>query len=398
MKMLFKAFGKKIFGAHYEGLTRALSVCLVVFLGLRLSGLRAAVSPLVLYLMTGAFTAGIMWQGLSSGEQADEMQNLFMLPLEKKWLNVSYVTVLGAGTILTRTAVLLAVLYAVSDRTWAEGIGVILWAVHTAFLTACIYGRKDCWYVWGLWAVSVPAAVFVLQDSVWSFAVMAGSSALALGLIQRMDEYTFYVSKRGDGQVRKSCRHMPVWHYLFRYLAAHKNYLFNTAVLWCIGGVLPLFFRGMERRFALPIGFAVLTVNTPMCILLSCDPALLQAVRFLPDGKRRFGVPYVLFLFLCNLTADSIFLVSFQMQTGGVTGAFAGTAVCFALQSAAGSVLLEWFFPIRGWKMESDLWHHPRKYIVPAAMLLLAGAVSASPAVLPGLVRLLAAEAVFWIC
>ena len=25
------------------------------------------------------------------------------------------------------------------------------------------------------------------------------------------------------------------------------------------------------------------------------------------------------------------------------------------------SVLLEWFYPIRGWKVESDLWHHPQQ-------------------------------------
>ena len=52
------------------------------------------------------------------------------------------------------------------------------------------------------------------------------------------------------------------------------------------------------------------------------------------------------------------------------------TAAAFALLSASGSVLLEWYCPIREWKIESDLWHHPRKYIVPAVMLLLAGLVS----------------------
>ena len=51
------------------------------------------------------------------------------------------------------------------------------------------------------------------------------------------------------------------------------------------------------------------------------------------------------------------------------------TAIFFALQSAILSVLLEWFFPIRDWKTESDLWHHPRKYIVPAIMLLIAAAI-----------------------
>lgn len=31
---------------------------------------------------------------------------------------------------------------------------------------------------------------------------------------------------------------------------------------------------------------------------------------------------------------------------------------------------------IWGWKIESDLWHHPRKYVMPAIMMLLAGLVS----------------------
>ncbi len=49
------------------------------------------------------------------------------------------------------------------------------------------------------------------------------------------------------------------------------------------------------------------------------------------------------------------------------------TAAFFALLSAAGSVLLEWYCPLQGWKIEGDLWRHPRKYVLPAIMLLLAG-------------------------
>ena len=52
-----------------------------------------------------------------------------------------------------------------------------------------------------------------------------------------------------------------------------------------------------------------------------------------------------------------------------------GIAFGFALLSAIGSVLLEWFCPLRNWKIESDLWHHPRKYVVPGIMMLLAGVV-----------------------
>lgn len=69
-------------------------------------------------------------------------------------------------------------------------------------------------------------------------------------------------------------------------------------------------------------------------------------------------------------------------------------AVFFALQSAVGSVMLEWFCPIQGWKIENDLWHHPRKYIVPAAMLLIAGAVGTIPVMIPVLITLLAIEVI----
>ena len=146
--------------------------------------------------------------------------------------------------------------------------------------------------------------------------------------------------------------------------------------MWCVACVLPVFFGKMENMFFVPICFAILSLNTPVCILLSCDPSLEQAVRFLPGQKKAFCVPYCLFLFLCSLTADMT----------------AATAVFFSLQSAVFSVLLEWFYPIRGRKIESDLWHHPRKYIVPAAMLLLAGVVGTVPAVIPALMILLAAE------
>ena len=146
--------------------------------------------------------------------------------------------------------------------------------------------------------------------------------------------------------------------------------------MWGAACVLPSLFGEMEARFVLPIGFAILSLNTPVCILLSCDPALEQAVRFLPGQQKAFCVPYCLFIFVCNLAADVVFLCSWQIKTGGITLFHILTAAGFALLSALGSVLLEWYCPVRGWKSESDLWHHPRKYVVPAVMMLLAGLAS----------------------
>ena len=101
-----------------------------------------------------------------------------------------------------------------------------------------------------------------------------------------------------------------------------------------------------------PIGLAILSMNTPICTLLSCDPDLDQAIRVLPGQAGRFCQRYCLFIFGVN-----------------------GLVACIYL-SAILSVILEWERPIRNWKTESDLWHNPRKYIGPLIMLILASFIS----------------------
>nr|WP_325302830.1 hypothetical protein [uncultured Oscillibacter sp.] len=336
MKMSFEVTAKKLFGVKYERLIRTLFLELVAFWGLHISGFRVEIAPFILYLMVVAFSGGVMWQALSAGDNRANLENMFMLPFEGRTLVFSYVAALGAYTLLTKTAGLLAVVWAVGHWSWAEIMGSILCALAAIVTVACLY-------------------------------------PLRLG---RMDAYAFYVQPASRGRTVKVYRRCSVRRYLFRYLMAHKNYLVNTAAMWGVACVLPVLLGQMEARFVLPIGFAILSLNTPICILLSCDPALERAVRFLPGQQKAFCVPYCLFIFLCNLAADIVFLCSWQIQLGGIGPLHALTAAAFALLSAVGSVLLEWYFPLRGWKIESDLWHHPRKYVVPAVMLLLAGLVS----------------------
>ena len=235
-------------------------------------------------------------------------------------------------------------------------------------------------------------AILLLGSRTWFYLLMLVNGLFAVLILWRADGYVFYQKESKKSHAVRQRKRASLWRYFFRYLSCHKNYLLNTAVMWCVAFVLPYFLREMAGLSVLPVGFAILSLNTPICILLSCDPDLEQAVRFLPGQKRRFCIPYCLFIFLCNMAADVIFLCSWQIQNGSVTAHMIAGAVFFALQSAVLYVLLEWFYPIRGWKIESDLWHHPRKYVVPVVMLLLAGAVSSYPALLPVLLGLLAVE------
>ena len=84
MKMIYKAFAKKLFGKDYERLIRTLLVLGAVFFGLRTAGMQIEISVRILYLMVSMFTAGVMWQALSSKDQASYLQNLYMLPFENR--------------------------------------------------------------------------------------------------------------------------------------------------------------------------------------------------------------------------------------------------------------------------------------------------------------------------
>ena len=392
MKMTGKAFAKKLFGAKYERLPRTLFMDVIVFWGLYIAGFQVQIASFIRVLMISAFTAGVMWQALSSKDNAVELKHMLMLPGHGREFVFSYVAALGSYTILTKTGLLLAVLLAVSAWKPIEMIGMAISMLHAVLMAAAAYSLRKYWYMGGLWVAAIVSAILFLGSRTWFGLLLLANSFIAILILWKADGYAFYQGESEKSHAIKQRKRGSLWRYFFRYLSCHRNYLVNTAVMWCVAIVMPYFLREMAGLFAVPVGFAILSLNTPICILLSCDRDLEQAVRFLPGQKQRFCIPYCLFIFSCNMAADVLFLLSWQIQNGGVTVLMIAGAVFFALQSAVLSVLLEWFYPIRGWKIESDLWHHPRKYVVPVVMLLLAGGACVWPVMLYVLLALLAVE------
>ena len=392
MKMTGKAFAKKLFGAKYERLSRTLLIDVIIFWGLYIAGFQVQVAASVRILMLSAFTAGVMWQALSSRDNAVELKHMLMLPHQPQEFVFSYVAVLGAYTVLTKTGLLLAVLLAVSAWKPIEMIGMVISMLHAVLMAAVVYSLRKYWYAGGIWAAAIVSVILFLGSGLLLDLLLFVNGFVAILILRKAEVYAFYQGESEKSHAVRQRKKASLWRYFFRYLSCHKNYMVNTAVMWCVAIVMPYFLRGMAGLSVVPVGFAILSLNTPICILLSCDRDLEQAVRFLPGQKRRFCIPYCLFIFSCNIAADMIFLLSWQMQNGGIAVPLIAGAVFFALQSAVLSVLLEWLYPIRNWKIESDLWHHPRKYVVPVVMLLLAGGASAWPALLYILLALLAVE------
>ncbi len=369
-----RAIARQLFGAKYESIRKSLLAACILFFALYAAGWELEIAPSILYLTTFCFSADVMRQLLTGRRCGERMEGLFVLPFENRGLVYSYAAVLGAHTLLTKTLLLWAAFFSAAAWSFLEIVTAFLCGCAACGVTAVSYlmcrKRKFalplCWGAGILIVILfVPSSAAVLAAALASLA----AAAVCLYFASAWDFYSFAAAKR---TVHRKGRTGNVFLYLARYLTANKSYLVNTAGLWGIAVFLPLLFGGVQGLDLLPFGFVILCLNTPLCTLLSGDPDLEQALRVLPGQPGRFCRQYGLFLFAVNGFAAAVYLCSWQLIRGGIGLGDVGIAALFALLGAVLSVLLEWKIPIREWKTESDLWRHPRKYLVPLLLLLLA--------------------------
>lgn len=376
-----KAFSKQLFGARYERIGKSLWTGFFLFVALYTTEIRLAVAPFILFLTSAVFTAGVMWQALNASHNAEMLQGFFLLPFESRELIIPFVFAFGGYTLITKTVLVWAIFFAVSEWSVLQIMVALLCGITACFATAAAYvllKQKKYWIV-ALWGVSIFGVIFGIRATEAVLLVMIVSLGAAIWFLLFVNPYAFYCPSRSNAAIRRTSKNGSVYIYLLRYLLTNKNYLINTLGLMAVACFLPLLFGQFKELNVMTLGLAILCLNTPICILLSCDPDLEQAVRALPGQASRFCIRYCLFIFAVHIAVSSIYLCSWQINNGNVTEWEVLVAVLFALQSAILSVLLEWLYPIRNWKIESDLWHHPRKYIVPLLMMLVAAFVGTWP-------------------
>lgn len=378
---IVKALSKQLFGAKYESVRKSLLAAMILFFAVYAAELRVEIAPFILYLTSTFFTAGIMWQMVSGTRHKEAIQGLFMLPFENRSFVYSYVAVLGAHTLITKTLPIWALFFAASKWNGFEITIALLCGCMACAVTSVAYlmcKRKKVLLPL-FWAAGILVAIVLVRQSKAVLAVTLVSFAAAALYLYFADAYDFYSAVAAKKSVRHTGRTGSVFTYLLRYLMANKNYLVNTVGLFAIACFLPLMFGEFQGLNLFPLGLAILSLNTPICTLLSCDPDLEQAIRVLPGQSGRFCRRYCLFIFTVNGIVASVYLCSWQFINGGIGLADVGIVALFALQSAILSVILEWKCPLRNWKTESDLWHHPRKYLVPLVMMLIAALISIWP-------------------
>lgn len=384
MMNTIKALSKQFFGAKYQSAGKSLLAAVILFVATHAAEFQMEIAPFILYLTSTFFTGGVMWQMLTGKRHIEAMQGMFMIPFDNRGFVFSYVMVLGAHTLITKTLPIWVLFFAAASwYPWEIALAVFC-GCRVCAATAAGYRlcRKGHIVLPVLWAAGIQVVILLVRQDAAVLTAATVSILVAVLYLAFADAYDFYSATVSKRAIQHTGHSGSVFVYLTRYLLENKNYLINTVGLCAIACFLPLMFGEFGGLNLFPIGLAILCLNTPICTLLSCDPDLEQAIRVLPGQAGRFCRRYCLFIFIVNGIVAGIYLSSWQIVHGGIELAHVGTVLLFALQSAILSVILEWKHPIRGWKTESDLWHHPRKYLVSLAMLLMAAFVGTYPPVL----------------
>lgn len=372
-----KALSKQLFGSKYESAIKSILAATILFFAVYVTEIRLVIAPFILYLTSAFFTAGIMWQLLTGRRHKEAMQGMFMLPFENRSFVLSYVSVLGLHTLITKTLLIWVLFFATAAWGAFEIAVALLCGFMACAVTSAAYRmcRKGHIVLPILWVVIFLAVILIVRQSMAVLVAALMSIAAAVLYLHFADAYDFYNTAAEKNSARYMGQTGNIFAYLVRYLMANKSYMVNTVGLCAVACFLPLLFGEFQGLNTLLVGLAILCLNTPICTLLSCDSDLEQAIRVLPGQAGRFCRKYCLLILAVNVIVASIYLCSWQFINGGIGFVDVGTVILFDLQSAVLSVVLEWKYPIRNWKTESDLWHHPRKYLVPLIMLLMAAFV-----------------------
>lgn len=372
MNMTVKALAKRLLGARYQGLGKSLLACCIFYYAVRACGLRLPIGTRALCISSAVPGAWAMAQLLSVQSRALETEALLALPFQNRPFVFAYVLSLGSYTLLAWQMPVWSLLLALNRWTGLQMAAALAWgwsACLTAAAAALLRARGKA-VLPALWRTGVLAAALAPGKAGTALAAALVSLAGAALYLRSADAYGFISISGERPRARPRDWGGNLLAYLIRYLLDNKSYCLNTAGLLAAACLMPL--ADFPKDGALPLGLALLSLNTPLCTLLSGDPALEQAVRMLPGQFGSFFRRYALFLGAVNGLLCGVYLASWQAAHGCVQGRDIWMAALVSQQSALLSALLEWIWPIRGWSTQSQLWRHPRKYLVPLLMLLAA--------------------------
>lgn len=314
--------------------------------------------------VVGVAAASLVSSGLLANAtfRVDAMQDYAQLPLHPARLNLAFAS--AAWILLVAEIVVPAALFglrlgqlAVPDVCAMLVVAACGPLSVTAVLASA--GARPRW--------AGPLLVLALDGlAVWACTVVppwlvaaALSVALAAGLVALPT--TGLLPTRGSAAMRGRAG----TNYFLRASLADRVVWINAVGLFAVATVFTV--TAWEQGLRFPL--ALIAVNSPLVTMISGDPDLARQLTMLGRPALawwHYAVAVAAFLGTFNAGAGVVYWLLGARDLPLI----AGLVVVVTALEALAVPALERHAPLRGLRTRRDAWRHPRKYLLPAALLL----------------------------
>lgn len=370
---MYKLLSRKLLGKSCSNILKNLVIAVII--GFSLSSLETKIelSQSVLILTGIVYSGIVVLRTLSSKDNMRTIKGIFAMPCDEKKALWEYAAAVGMYTVFTKTVLLIPMLFVLTALT---PLNLLLFVLATVYAVIGGMALFSCLRRAPLVSLFIAAAgvcmAFLLPKGYIAAAVLAAADIAAAVILSVQPFDSFYVKETADIKVkaRGGKPKMLILRYITRYFLANKNYIVSSVIVLGFSCFMARMFEQQGINFGFGIGLAMISANTPIAIIVSSNRSLKTKLDALPAKTANFFVPYSAVVFFVYVVFYALFITIYAVTGGTVELKWIIAAVLFAAQSAVFVSLLEDRFAVTKWNTEPDLWHHPRKYIIPAVLLL----------------------------
>lgn len=374
MRNIIKALSKQLYGAKYEAIKKSVFISLIVFFSIYVAQIKLEIAPFILFLSSIIFTTCEMWKTLSSSQNTSNLEGIMIIPFNNRKFVISYTIVFCGYTLITKSLFVMVIFFSLEAWSPLQIITAIMCCINSCIVTILAYSNSRMKRILPILAcgLGIIITVYFIKAIITIMLILSISIIIASLSLVKLNAYDLVSSCRAYKKIKNKKNRGKVLVYLYRYIYTNKVFSFNTLILWGVACILPLMINQFNDNNIIPIGLAITCFNTPASILLSSNHDLEEGIKIMPN-KERFIIGYGVFIYIINIIPSLFYRISWQIMFGGIGVKMILTAFVFVCISSILTVIMEWFFPIHNWKIESDLWHHPRKYFVAIILMLISG-------------------------
>ena len=370
---MFKLLSRKLLGKNFSNIYKTVIIAAVIGFGLSSMDIKIQLAQSVLILTSIMYSGTVVLRTLSSKDNVRTIKGIFAMPYDNKKTLWEYTAVVGIYTIFTKTTLLISLLFALTKFTILYCVLFLLGTIYAVIGGMCAFAcLRRTPLVSMLFAVVGASMAFFLPKGYIAAVVLATADIAAAIILSAQPFESFYVKENTfiKPKARKGKPKMIIPKYIVRYFLTNKNFIVSIMIILVFSCFLAKMFDSQNIEFGFGAALAMISTNTPLATIVSSNRSLKKKLDVIPNKTVGFFVPYSIMSFIIYAVSYALFIIAYAILGGTLEFKWIITAVLFSVQCAVFVSILENKYTLTKWNTEPDLWHHPRKYIIPGVLLL----------------------------